>query len=1407
MQKASLPLFPAALWLVLGVVVAAALAPAAQARQPEVNPGMWIVELEDAPTVMFEGGTRMELTASGARSAKAFEPTAPSVTGARRLDPDAVAVKRYMDYLDAERAVVLDSARRALGVEIEPRHVYRHVANGFAAELSPDMAAALEAIPGVRAVHPDYIETLHTDVGPAWVRAEQVWTGSTGAPNPTRGEGVVVGVIDTGINWESVFFDPDSPFIDAGSPGAVAISNPRDGFFGLCNSGDADIPCSDKLIGVYDFTDEDSSGFDTDGHGSHTAATAIGMPLSFALDLDGNSTPFSTSGVAPGASFIAYKACQAPDNEEEGTFECSNSATSAALEQAIEDEVDVISYSIGGDAFDPWSFAGNQRRFLNVRAAGITPVVSAGNSGPGEGSVGSPANTPWVVAVANANHGRLLANQVTGASGGSFALGTLTGEGSGSTTSRAIVHARDFGSALCGAGEAELGPECGDNNGASNPFSPGTFDGEIVVCDRGVYGRVEKGRNLELAGAGGMILANTEEQGESTNNDRHCLPATHIGADDGDRIRDWLDSGSSHRGRLSGTTRVVAESVSGRLNPSSSRGPAVGARDLMKPNITAPGTNVLAASTGLDDAGTGPSDDADVQLTFLTGTSMSAPHVAGAAALLQSANSDWGVDEVVSALETTANADRIRRDDDAEARVIDRGAGAVEVDKATRIGLFLPNSEGEFLAANPAGGGDPGALNLPGIFSEGCQVECSFTRRVRALGAGSWTVTTDGALDIEVLPSSFDLEAGEEQQLVVTIAAGSVPIGQWGGGRVVLQPSGSNFVTQRLPVGALMSAGELPDAIDVGASANRGRTELALDSVVELQELVVRTSALVRPERRSPTLAEDPTRNDPYDNPQGTVTELVTVPGEALLLAVETLASASSDIDLFIGRDLNGNGRAEAFEERCASTSPDDLERCEIAQPEAGDWWILVQNWDASNSGSDVAPFEFAVLAGNNNTSLVSFGPGAHPGGPLTLPVFWDQPAMGVNERWVGAVGLATAPDFLANIGVVPVSITRQDENEPADTALFQGRPQTVVVPGQTAHRRLFIDVPPGLASLDIDIEGSLDDVTIRRRDFDALVESVPSTPPAPTTVLAQAEPSGSGWTAGIANPEGGRYFVVLDNDEQAERRVEVTATATRAQSDTPPVPRRGLWTALNRDEDIRQGVEWQIGGGRQFVLWYTYDEAGLPTFYISDAVPDDGSPFFRAELFRTTSNGERYSLNVVGEVQVTAIAEDRFMYAWRLNGNHGAEMFAPINNRSCPSDSLPGAAPTPLLGHWFSPEDIGEGVTLLITDASEAWVRYYYDDANEPRWVIADEELAPTLPDGNRMEVLELRGWCIYCEQVPITQDVVGTLERVFVDSNTVRELANFVAGPPLDSSVNVDRELTGFPARASVRTNEWLP
>ncbi len=1370
--------------LALAVIVASG---SLWAEKPRIDATIWMVELDDASTVQFRGGARQSVAADGRVAEKVMAPTAPSVTGDRRLRTDAPAVKQYVKFLDQRRAQVLARAEAELGMFIKPKFVYRHVRNGFAAPMSAAEAARLAELPGVRAVHPNIIQRVQTDTGPAWIGAPDLWSGATGAPNPTQGEGTVLGVIDTGVNWESIFFDV--------SQSSVPMTNPRGQFFGLCTDATLDIPCNEKLIGVYDFTDEDTNGFDPDGHGSHVASTAVGLPLSFNLDFGTGPIPFSVSGVAPRASFIAYKACEADPDEPAGNFVCSGDATSAALEQAIVDGVDAVNFSIGGDPFNPWSTQGNQRVFLNLREAGVVPVVSAGNSGPEDFTVGSPANVPWVMAVANALHGRILANRLVNVGGGPFGLGDLVGQGiTNGTATLPIVHARDFGNALCGQGPAESGPSCGDNTGASNPFPPNTFNGQIVVCDRGEYGRIEKSKNVQLAGAAGMILANTDAEGESTNADQHCLPGTHVGDSDGDRLRDWLASGSGQQGRLTGTQRFVDQSAAGRLAQSSSRGPADGAPDLMKPNVTAPGTSILAAGTETDVAGTGPGPEAANQILFLTGTSMSSPHVAGAALLLRSANPNWGVDEVISALETTAVADIVRDSDDFEARVPDRGAGGVQVDLAAQAGLYLPVSEADFLGANPFAGGDPGALNLPGVVSDNCVGTCQFTRTVRALGAGTWNVTTEGDLDIQVTPSSFTLSEGQQRDLQIEISRGGVELGEWGAGSVVLTPTLGNFTTQRLPVGALIAAGEVPGPQSFTSQGNRGRGDLTIPALVEVEELVFRTSSLLLPARKSPSLAQDPTNSNPFDGPAGTVTEIVEVPADALLLYAETFASTASDIDLYVGRDSNGDGVAQETEVVCSSLALEDLERCDVEFPEAGDWWVLVQNFSAGGfSSTNDAPFEFAVFAEQRDPSLVVNAPGAHPGGSLTVPVYWDQPAMRRGQGWQGVVAIASSPDQLADVGVVPVRVTRTGDNSPAVTALLEGQPYPVVLPAGATHELMYIDVPPDMLSLNVNVEGSVSDVTIRRRGFDELAASVPQTPPAPSQVLVQGTQSGSEWNVSVSDPQGGRYFVVVENTGPTESDVTVTASVSFAQIGTPPPlgldGGRGLWSPEARA--ISQGVDWQAGGGGRFAVWYTYDEAGSPTFYITDTVPDHNSPFFSAVLFRATSNDQRSSLKVAGEVQVTKVSSGRFMYAWRLNGNHGSEMFSPVSGNTCPTIPELSDEPVPLLGHWFSQDTAAGGVTLLITDSTEAWIRYYYDNANSPRWVLADTELPPTVPGGNRMEVRDFRGFCIYCDEVTPTSDVIGTLERQFIDSGTVREISDFVAGPPLNTSVDIDREI----------------
>lgn len=1345
-------------------------------KQHQPDNGIWIVELEAAPTVLFEGDIVESVTADGRSVTKAMEATAPEVTGAVKMDVETAAVKRYVSYLDDERTQVLSLAEQQMGRTIQTRHVYRHVLNGFAAEMTAEEAERMANMPGVRSVTPDFYDRALMDAGRPWIGTTRFWNGIGGVPNPNQGEGTVLGVIDTGINWGSFLLDNNRP-------GVTPVSNPRPGFLGLCS--DPEVPCSGKLIGVYDFTDEETNGNDPDGHGTHVATTAVGFGVSGTIGFGGGpGIQYSLSGIAPQASLITYKACRSNPNENVDNFVCFNSDTTAALEQAIQDQVDVVNYSIGGPPRDPWQ-AGQipERIFLNLRAAGIVPAVAAGNDGPLQNTVTSPANAPWVVAVANATHNRMLINRLINTSGGDFNLGNLEGKANTFGTGvLPIVHARDFGNALCGTGPAEFGLSCEDNTGASNPFPPGTFNGEIVVCDRGVYGRVEKGRNVQLAGAAGMILANTQAQSESTNSDAHCLPATHVGANDGDRLRDWLASGSGHAGRLAGTVRVDETRFGGLLNNSSSRGPAQDAPGVMKPNVTAPGTDIVAAVAEFE----GEPDLVGLN----TGTSMASPHVAGAALLLRSAHPDWGVDEVISALETTADAGIVTQDDGSVAQIIDRGAGGIQVDRAARIGLYLPTTTAEFLSADPDLGGVPGNLNLPGIVSDNCLAECSFTRRVRALGNSTWTVSSEGNLDIEISPASFTLSTGQEQTLTVTIRPGSAPIGDWGSGSVVLESSNSQFITQRLPVGAFVAGGILPDRQDFTSENNRGRGTLTIRDTEPLPEALYRTSALIRPTQRTARLREDNSRFEPFNGGAGVEVELIDVPAGALLLYAETFDSTARDIDLYVGLDVNGNGQPDQEETVCRSLSLGDLESCSVQTPAEGRWWILVQNFDSSTpAANDIVPFEFAVLTPEDDSSLVVSGIADHPGGDLELPVYWIQPAMQRNERWLGAVGIATSPDFVANVGVVPVTVTRSGENTPQVTPLFEGRTEPVVVPAGSEHNALFIDVPAGATSLNVTAEGSLDGLAIRFASFNDVTELFDADLANASTIANGTENNGT-WTATVTpgGPDGlqaGRYVLNLSNSSGEESRVEVTANVEETMRIEPGI---GLYSP--RDRLIFQGFQWGFGGGNAFIIWYTFDEDGLPTFYLSGSEPPDPqSSYYTAPLFRFTSNGERQTADQVGEIQITALSDTLVSYAWTLNGTRNAEIQIIANGQDCP---LVDGQPQPYQGLWF-PDGVREGgASVLATENVEIWIRYYFDDSGQPRWVFGDGVLEPTLPGGQRLRVDEYRGFCIYCDEAELSFTPVGVMERQFESLTMGREVLEFQSLPPLSQNYSTDRPVT---------------
>jgi subtilisin family serine protease len=1313
-----------------------------------------MVELADPPSLAYQGSEQF-LEKGVAVPPPMLAATAPGSGGSGRFDARAAAVTRYTDYLDERRAGVMARAGRAIGRDIEPLHVYRHVMNGFSAAMSDRDAAELARLPGVRSVTPVTIHRMHLDAGPGMIRADAVWNGLPGLGS-ARGEGIVIGVIDSGINWDHIYFSDDP--VQFG----YEFTNPFGQQLGLCSN--PSVACNNKLVGVYDFTTEGTQGFDTQGHGSHVASIAAGNPVP---------VPFlgpavSTSGVAPRANIVSYKACynELP-GEEEGDG-CTVDALVAALEQAVIDGVDLVNYSIGGPPGDPWAQSAD---LLNFWAAGIPFVSSAGNDGPGFSSISSPANAPWTLAVGSSTHDRWAGFRALAAVG---------------VSSRYLVYGTgpELEASLLSV-PFMLADDVADDLFACTPFPPDSLDGSVVLIERGGCAFATKVDHAADAGALAVLVFN----------DRPGLPLV-MGELEGTTIPAAMMSQAEGLELVEATpafddptvTMTPDQAVLPRprfadiVADYSSRGPAIGAGDVMKPNLVAPGGQFIderTAAAGILGANI-PNENSFI---LRAGTSFASPHVAGAVALLRQLHPDWTPAMLMSALQTTAAFASVTWLGQS-ANQFERGAGRVDVERAARAGLFLPVTREDFEAADPDAGGSTLDLNLPGIFSRQCLEPCTTTRTLEALRAGSWQVETSGDLDITVTPAEFSLGVGERQTLAIEFGAEDQSGVDLIEGRIHLVPTSGIEQTLSVAMAAVVTL--LPDTLEIQAEANRGRRSISFQAVDEMPEAVFRTTPLVRPTRPDLSLAQDPTASDPFDGAGGTQTFVLELPDDALLLWAETLGSTAPDIDLHLGFDVNGDGQASEDELVCQSASSDELEQCVIKRPPGGDWWVVVQNWRGSGASEDTVELDLAVLAPDGGDySLVASGVGIHPGGALDLELAWDQPAMRRNERWIGAIGLASSPDTTADVAVLPVSMTRTGTNLPQPTALFDGQPLSVVLPPGTSHERLFIDLPSTAQRLDVTVQGDAGvEADIHYLPYEDLAGSAPGTPAATGASLVSGSGSDDGIELSLGSeqtpPPVGRYYVVLDNPGGQERKVDVTASVV---DEVRMEARFGLWSPESRL--IFQGIEWQRAGPG-FMIWYSYDRAGLPEFYIAIGDIDPASSTWRATLERVTGNNERQKVETVGEVSLTTIEPDRLAFSWRLNGGHGSDLMTPDSPPTCPEIDGETVSYT---GHWASPPR--GGTTVIVTADGQFYVRYYFDDDGVGRWVFVSD---PGVSDviGEALEVRDFRGFCPNCPPLPMSFDgnstAVGAYGVVFDGEGSGTEILDFTTPAPLGHEIELE-------------------
>ncbi len=1334
----------------------------------------YVIVFQDAPLASFAGGQppSAKLLADEER----YEATSPAVTGARKLDVRSPRSRSYRRYLDKTHDAFRLEAAVSLGRAIKPRNVYHNALNGMALDLTAAEAKALAQSPYIKSMRKDTRHRLQTDAGPEWIGAGQIWNGQSGFP-ASRGEGVVIGIIDSGINWEHPSFaDPANDGYDH--------TNPFGSQLGLC--GDPEVKCNDKLAGIYDFVEDDpatdvveenTKGKDNSGHGSHVAGTAVGNVLTVTLN---GSVSTSLSGVAPHANVVAYRVCFIGDPPDPESGGCMASAILAAIEQAIDDGVDVINYSIGTDASNPWTPGDIPMAYLNARNAGIFVVTSAGNEGPNAGTIGSPANAPWVVAAGNATHNRIFASIVQNLSGGNTpAPGDLVGASlGGGLAARKIVHARDFGFALCGSGDAELGPSCADNQGLSNPWDgQQPFNGEIVVCDRGTYGRIEKGKNVMLAGAGGYILANTDEEGESIVADAHCLPASHIGDQDGDTLRTWLASGSNHMGSISGFTLAEDSKYADQVSSSSSRGPVLApVQNTLKPNVITPGTSILAAS------------DVGTEFAVLSGTSMASPHIAGSAALLLAVHPDWNVAQVASALETTATAALARDSDGSIATPHERGAGRPRLADAVNAGLYLNVTAAQFTSANPATGGNPKNLNLSGLVDTACQGSCNFNRIVSdQMGGGNWTasaVNFPPGVMAEITPASFSLSNGGSQSLNIKInLEPSAIVGEWVYGDILLMAAGSP--DQALTAAVYSSGGNLPAVWTITDNRDTGWKEFPLSGLVALPDATLTSGGLVAPTTTTTTFKQDPTNSDPFDGGVGVFTVWHDLPQGGLWLHAETLASTAADLDLFVGRDDNEDGIADAEEQLCESTSPDDVENCEIFNLPAGNYWVVVQNWQGTQTNGDAATLVSAAIDGADQSTLTATGPGIVGAGlAFTVRTSWSNINALSGQQWLGAVGIGTRRGSPNNVGVIPVRFNRNGYEAPQTLPLMNGTSRKLALAGNTVHDRIFFDVPPGVTSLNIVAQGANStqsnalSMELFRQAFSAALNSPPFAQ-LPVGLASAGSASGSGGNGpGITlnNPVSqGRYFVKLSNGSANAAAVSILATVTSAASNLNP--HRGLW---DFDREISQGAEWNGQGAIKFSLWYAYDDAGQPTWYIASG-PAVAGNIWTADLLRVTNDGEEQQENSVGKLSITFIANNRLIYSYTLLGQSGFDSMHPNSPNTCP---VINGGPKSYTGHWYRGVAGLGGSTVLVYANAEAQVHYIYDAKGEPRWLLATHDNEPAVIAGV-LQLQQFNGFCAVCTPVAVSFHTVGDITYSFGTEISGNWTLDFDLDSPLLQSI----------------------
>ena len=867
----------------VGVPIVVRPASADQTPPPAVDPtvkhsdtGSYIVQLDDSPVAEY-GGDIAGLPAT-------------RVAPGGKLLKTAAPVIDYVKHLTSERDQVLDKVPG-----VKKLYDYSYTYAGFSAEMSYDEAVKLAKSSGVKSVEPSELEHEDTVDTPRFLGLSGkggAWQQAGGIDK--AGDGVIIGMIDSGFVPERPSFAPMKT--TTRSDALVAKK-----WKGTCQAGEeAPVTCNNKVIGARYFDKgignrpipaEFKSPRDYGGHGTHTASTAAG---DYGVDMKVMGRDYGKgSGMAPHARLAIYKALWAVDASGGGSG--TDADIVAAIDAAVADGVDVINYSISGSGSTYVNATG--LAFLRAAKAGVFVATSAGNTGPGDATVGK--TYPWVTSVANGTHDRDIQTIVTLGNGKSY---TGAGIGAG-TPSTPVILAKDAG--VAGADPTNL-VLC-----QAGTLDPAKVAGKIVVCDRGVTARVDKSLQVKNAGGVGMILLNITPG--TLDADLHSVPTVHLDDKAAPEVKAYVSGTANPTATIGAGTPVRVNAP--KVASSSSRGPSpAGNGDLLKPDIMAPGTNVLAATTALSAAGG--------EYAFMSGTSMSTPHIAGIAAVLKSKHPTWSPMAIKSALLTTAtdkdtSGKPIQNDTGSAANPFGYGAGEAQPKSAMDPGLVYDSSYADwarFVCGSGqvpsthelcAGGKiDPSDLNYPTIAIGDLAGKQTVTRTVTNVGElpEVYVPKVEGVkgLKVTVSPRILITLPGRSTTYKVTVENTGAPLEQYSFGKLIWESTehavSSTLAIKPLTVKAPVQVNGTGTAGSVEVPITAGYSGTLNTTAVGLTPATVADAAL-----KNPAGVSFPTTNPKANEHVAKFT--VNVPAGTKYARFSTFDSdypAGTDLDVFV---------------------------------------------------------------------------------------------------------------------------------------------------------------------------------------------------------------------------------------------------------------------------------------------------------------------------------------------------------------------------------------------------------------------------------------------------------------------------------------------------------------------------